>query len=173
RKEILRKIIPDDLTGILYSDHIKGEGVSFYNAAKESGLEGILAKKADSKYEISKRSRNWLKIKTKKTQEAIICGFTEPKGSRDKFGSLVLGVMDEGELVYIGQAGTGFTDSTLKSIYDKLKPFITEKSPFNKKRSEDHTSELQSRENLVCRLLLEKKKKEEKTQADQCIYNKS
>jgi len=133
RKEILRKIIPDDLTGILYSDHIKGEGVSFYNAAKESGLEGILAKKADSKYEISKRSRNWLKIKTKKTQEAIICGFTEPKGSRDKFGSLVLGVMDEGELVYIGQAGTGFTDSTLKSIYDKLKPFITEKSPFNKK----------------------------------------
>ncbi|RPI73196.1 MAG: DNA ligase D [Ignavibacteriales bacterium] len=133
RKEILKKILPEDLANIRYSDHISGDGKNFYKVAEERGLEGILAKKADSKYEPAKRSRNWLKMKTRKTQEAVICGFTEPRGSRDKFGSLVLGVYDEGELVYIGQAGTGFTDTRLKQISAKLKPLITNKSPFTKK----------------------------------------
>ncbi len=133
RKEILKKVLPNDLPNIRFSDHIIGEGESFYNIAEERGLEGILAKRADSKYESGKRSKNWLKIKTKKTQEAVICGFTQPKGSRSKFGSLVLGLYDEGEMIFIGQAGTGFTDEKLKEVYSKLKPIITDKSPFNKK----------------------------------------
>jgi bifunctional non-homologous end joining protein LigD len=133
RKEILKKVLPEDLKNIRYSDHIPGDGNSFFKVAEERGLEGILAKRADSKYEVGKRSSNWLKIKTKKSQEAVICGFTEPKGSRNKFGSLVLGVFDEGDLVYIGQAGTGFTDESLKEIYSALKPHITDKSPFNQK----------------------------------------
>lgn len=133
RKEILKKIIPGDSKSIMYSDHVKGEGTSFFKVAEQQGLEGMLAKKADSKYIPGKRSKDWLKIKTRKRQEAIICGFTEPKGSRNKFGSLVLGVYDEGELVYIGQAGTGFTDKDLKEIYSKLKPLITNKPQFNKK----------------------------------------
>ena len=133
RKEILKQVLPDDLKNIRFSDHIIGDGENFYKVAEERGLEGILAKRADSKYQLGKRSRNWLKIKTKKRQEAVICGFTQPKGSRDKFGSLVLGVYDEGELVYIGQAGTGFTDSRLKEIYSMLKPLVTNKSPFSQK----------------------------------------
>ncbi len=133
RKEILKKIIPGDLKNIFFSDHIVGDGESFFKVAEQRGLEGILAKRADSKYLVGKRSKDWLKIKTKKRQEAIICGFTEPKGSRNKFGSLVIGVYDEGELLYIGQAGTGFTDNDLKDIYAKLSPHITNKSPFKKK----------------------------------------
>jgi len=133
RKEILKKIIPGDLKNIFFSDHIIGDGESFFKVAEQRGLEGILAKRADSKYLVGKRSKDWLKIKTKKRQEAIICGFTEPKGSRNKFGSLVIGVYDEGELLYIGQAGTGFTDKDLKDIYSKLSPLITSKSPFKKK----------------------------------------
>jgi bifunctional non-homologous end joining protein LigD len=133
RKEILKKIIPEDLANIKYSDHIIGEGESFFKIAEQRGLEGILAKRAESKYIPGKRSKDWLKLKTKKSQEAIICGFTEPKGSRNKFGSLVLAVYDEGDLIYIGQAGTGFTDNDLKDIYSKLKPLITNRSPFKKK----------------------------------------
>ncbi|HSP88220.1 MAG TPA: DNA ligase D [Ignavibacteriaceae bacterium] len=133
RKEILKIVLPADLKNIRFSDHIFGDGENFYKVAEERGLEGILAKRADSKYEIGRRSKNWLKIKTRKRQEAVICGFTQPKGSRDKFGSLILGVFDEGELIYIGQAGTGFTDSTLKEVYAKLKPLITDKSPFKQK----------------------------------------
>ncbi len=133
RKEILKQILPDDLKNIRFSDHIVGDGENFYKVAVERGLEGILAKRINSKYQLGKRSKDWLKIKTRKRQEAVICGFTQPKGSRDKFGSLVIGVYDEGELIYIGQAGTGFTDQSLKDIYSKLKPFITDKSPFKKK----------------------------------------
>jgi len=133
RKEILKKIIPGDLVNIKYSDHIVRDGESFFKVAEQRGLEGILAKRADSKYLPGKRSKDWLKLKTKKRQEAIICGFTEPKGSRNKFGSLVLGVYDEGDLVYIGQAGTGFTDNDLKDIYSLLKPLITDNPSFKKK----------------------------------------
>ena len=133
RKEILKQILPEDLKSIRFSDHIIGDGENFYKVAVERGLEGILAKRANSKYKIGKRSKDWLKIKTRNRQEAVICGFTQPKGSRDKFGSLVLGVYDEGELVYIGQAGTGFTDTSLKDIYSKLAPLITDKSPFKQK----------------------------------------
>ena len=133
RKEILKKVLPEDLNNIRYSDHIYSEGENFYKVAEERGLEGILAKRANSKYEVGKRSKSWLKIKTRKRQEAIICGFTEPRGSRNKFGSLVLGVYDEGELLYIGQAGTGFTDEDLKEIYSKLKPSIIKKPQFKQK----------------------------------------
>jgi len=133
RKEILKKIIPIDLVNVKYSDHIVGDGESFFKIAEQRGLEGILAKRAESKYFPGKRSKDWLKLKTKKRQEAIICGFTEPKGSRNKFGSLVLAIYDEGDLLYIGQAGTGFTDNDLKNIYSKLKPLITNRSSFKKK----------------------------------------
>jgi len=130
RKEILKQILPEDLKNIRFSDHIIGDGENFYKVAVERGLEGILAKRANSKYQPGKRSKDWLKIKTRNRQEAVICGFTQPKGSRDKFGSLVLGVYDEGELIYIGQAGTGFTDTSLKEIYSKLKHLITDKTHF-------------------------------------------
>ena len=133
RKEILKKVIPGDLINVKYSDHIIGDGESFFKIAEQRGLEGILAKRAESKYLPGKRSKDWLKLKTKKGQEAIICGFTAPKGSRNKFGSLVLVVYDEGDLIYIGQAGTGFTDNDLKDIYSKLKPLITNRPPFKKK----------------------------------------
>jgi bifunctional non-homologous end joining protein LigD len=124
RKEILKKILPV-LPGISYSDHIVGKGKDFFNLAVERGLEGIIAKKANSKYIAGKRSKDWLKIKTRLKQEAIICGFTKPKGSRNKFGSLVLAAFDEGELIHIGLAGTGFNDKDLNDIYAKLKPYIT------------------------------------------------
>jgi bifunctional non-homologous end joining protein LigD len=96
-------------------------------AARQAGLEGVIAKCFDSNYE-SRRSRNWLKIKVVGQQEFIICGFTH--GERDYFSSLVLGVYDKGELVYVGNVGTGFNDRNLPVLWRELEKRVTPKCPF-------------------------------------------
>jgi bifunctional non-homologous end joining protein LigD len=132
RKKILRQIIPGNDV-IRYSDHIERNGKEFFEIAKKRGLEGIIAKNKNSSYEFDSRSKNWLKIKTTSQQEAIICGFTAPRHGRQYFGALVLGVYENGKLVYAGQAGSGFTQKTLKETWDKLRPLITDKCPFSAK----------------------------------------
>ncbi len=90
---------------IRYSDHFVGDGKNLYHAAQERGLEGIVAKRRNSCY-IQKRSRDWLKMKITRRQEAVIGGYTEPRGSREHFGSIVLGLYDDkGRLIPVGQAG--------------------------------------------------------------------
>jgi bifunctional non-homologous end joining protein LigD len=130
RKQILVQIIPENNV-IRYSDHIEGNGKNFFEIAKKQGLEGIIAKNKNSSYEFDSRSKNWLKIKTTAQQEAIICGFTAPRHGRQYFGALVLGVYENGKLVYAGQAGSGFTQKTLKETWDKLQPLITDTNPFS------------------------------------------
>ena len=129
RKELLKKILPSD-PEIKFSDHVLKEGVLFFNAAKEKGLEGIIAKHSQSVYRMGRRSRQWLKVKTRLTQEAVIAGFTEPKGSRKYFGTLVLGVFEGDELIYIGHSGGGFTSKTLKEIRERLDPLVQKECPF-------------------------------------------
>ncbi len=131
RKELLKKVMNWNET-IIYSDHIAGNGVDFFEEVKRMGLEGIMAKLSDSQYYPEKRTTDWLKIKTGKRQEAIICGYTEPKGSRKYFGSLILGAYnDHGKLEWVGSSGGGFNDKSLEEIYDKLNPLKQQKSPFN------------------------------------------
>jgi bifunctional non-homologous end joining protein LigD len=130
RKKILKQIIPEGLA-ISYSDHVEKNGIKFFEAASQRGLEGIIAKRKNATYETDARSKNWLKIKTALRQEAVIVGFTEPAGSRMYFGALVLGIYENGKLEYAGHTGTGFTHKTLKEVWDKLEPLITEKSPFD------------------------------------------
>jgi bifunctional non-homologous end joining protein LigD len=129
RKELLKKILPST-PKIRFSDHVWKEGVLFYNVAKEKGLEGIIAKHSQSMYEAGRRSRQWLKVKTQLTQEAVIAGFTDPGGGRKHFGALVLGVYEGDELMYIGHVGGGFTASHLKHIREKLEPLIQKECPF-------------------------------------------
>lgn len=130
RKELLKNILPS-LPKIRFSDHVRQEGVLFFQAAVQKGLEGIVAKQAMSAYETGKRSRNWLKIKSRLTQEGVIAGFTEPKGGRRHFGTLVLGVFQEGNLVYIGLSGGGFGARELQDIHERLNPLIQQECPFN------------------------------------------
>jgi bifunctional non-homologous end joining protein LigD len=131
RKRLLEAILPPS-PEIKLSDHVWNEGVSFFNAAKDKGLEGIVAKHSHSVYHMGKRSRQWLKVKTRLTQEAVVAGFTEPKGGRRYFGSLVLGVFSGKELIYIGHSGGGFDARNLKEIRDKMEPLVRKKCPFNK-----------------------------------------
>jgi bifunctional non-homologous end joining protein LigD len=131
RKKILKKILPRN-AHIKYSDHIAEHGKKFFAAAKKGGLEGILAKDAQSPYRSGVRSREWLKIKISQEQEAVIAGFTQGRGGRKNFGALVLGVYERGKLIYIGHTGGGFNDSSLKLVYDKLKPLAQTNSAFEK-----------------------------------------
>ena len=129
RKALLKKVLPAD-PRIRFSDHVGTEGVLFYRVSKEKGLEGIVAKHAQSAYEIGKRSRQWLKVKTRHTQEGVIAGFTEPGGSRKDIGALVLGVFEGEELQYIGHVGGGFSEKDLKNIREQLDPLVRKECPF-------------------------------------------
>jgi bifunctional non-homologous end joining protein LigD len=129
RKELLKKILPA-ARYIKISDHVEEEGVLFFNVVKEKGLEGIIAKHSQSTYRMGRRSRQWLKIKTQLAQEGVIAGFTEPRGGRKYFGSLVLGVFEGNELIYIGHSGGGFGAENLKNIYERLQPLILKECPF-------------------------------------------
>jgi bifunctional non-homologous end joining protein LigD len=132
RKELLKKILPST-PKIRFSNYVWKEGVLFYTVAKEKGLEGIIAKHSQSVYEAGRRSRQWLKVKTRLTHEAVIAGFTEPGGGRRYFGALVLGVYEGDELMYIGHVGGGFTVDNLKDIHEKLEPLIQKECPFTVK----------------------------------------
>lgn len=130
RKEILKKLLPDSNI-IRYCDHVEDEGKVLFKQMQKINLEGMIAKRKDSKYYIGKRTSDWLKIKNIQTQEAIIVGFTDPKGSRSSFGSLLLAVKNKGKLVSIGNVGTGFTDQSLKDLHTKLKKIIRKASPLD------------------------------------------
>src|SRR4030095_10021401 len=132
RKKILQQILPAGDV-IRFSDHVEENGKQFFELAKKQGLEGIIAKNKSSTYDFNLRSRNWLKIKAAARQEAVICGFTAPRASRQYFGALILGVYENDELVYAGHTGSGFTEKSLKETWDKVKQLITGKCPFKKK----------------------------------------
>jgi bifunctional non-homologous end joining protein LigD len=128
RKQALAQIIaPSDL--VRYSDHFP-QGLALFEAARQKGLEGILAKKRQSHYE-ERRSREWLKIKVTQTVDCVVGGYTDPEGSRQYFGSIVLGLYDKkGRLIHVGQAGTGFNQAMLKEIWQVLKELETNRNPF-------------------------------------------
>src|SRR5437870_2466422 len=107
------------------------DGNALYEAAKEQGLEGIVAKRLDSRYLQGKRTRDWLKIKTHGRQEFVIAGFTKGTGRRaSSFGSLVLAYYQGDELVYAGNVGTGFTAKEIEKLLEKLRPLRRPTAPF-------------------------------------------
>ena len=134
RKELLRAfIVPLKSEVIIYNDHIAGKGTELFNKAQKEGWEGIIGKDGKSYYNSGKRSDRWLKFKLQNSQEAIICGYTAPSGSRKHFGALVLGINEGKRIRYIGNCGTGFNDASIKELYDKMQPLETSKKPFEEK----------------------------------------
>lgn len=115
-----------------FSTDFTEEPESILESACQMKLEGLIGKRAGSSY-VSKRSNSWVKIKCKNRQEFIIVGYTDPKGARSGFGSLLLGLHDDtGELQYAGKVGTGFNQITLKSLHGQLKTLEVDKSPLAK-----------------------------------------
>ena len=132
RKQLLQKIVPANHI-LKYSDHIEETGKDFFAAIQQRNMEGIMAKRKSSAYYPGKRTSDWLKIKHHNSDEAIIAGFTAPRGGRKYFGALVLGVYDQGKFKYIGHTGSGFDTKLLKEIYTQLQPLIIRQSPFDER----------------------------------------
>lgn len=130
RKALLKDFLEENpMPLIRFSDHVMEKGKELFNKIKKKHLEGIIAKKISSTYQ-SRRSSDWIKIKTVLRQEVVIGGFTAPRGSRKKFGALLVGVYNEDKLQYSGHVGGGFNAALLKDVFDKLEPLIQRKVPF-------------------------------------------
>jgi bifunctional non-homologous end joining protein LigD len=132
RKKRLKAILPKHKL-IAFSHHRATFGTKFFREAERSGLEGIIAKRADSQYLSGTRTDNWLKIKTSKRQEVVIAGFTAPRRTRPCFGALALAVREGKQWRFVGHVGTGFSHDTLKELHGKLIKLKMAKSPFPKK----------------------------------------
>jgi len=132
RRELLQSsLLPSDRVRIV--DAFVGDGLTLYEAVRQNGMEGIVAKRRDSRYDSGKRTDAWFKIKATQSDEFVVGGYTVGAGSRaSTFGSLVVGYYKEGasKLTYVGHAGSGFDDRTLKSVYERLQALRTDESPF-------------------------------------------
>jgi bifunctional non-homologous end joining protein LigD len=127
RKALLKRLVP--ATGVIrFLDHFEDEGEVLYQQVKKMGLEGVVAKRADSPYKPG-RSPTWIKIRTRRTEDFVVVGFTAPKGSRSGFGSLQLGSYCEGRLRYSGRAGSGFSEKQLMEVRKTLDGLLREECP--------------------------------------------
>jgi bifunctional non-homologous end joining protein LigD len=150
RKKRLKKLVGKNPV-IRYCDHFEEFGIDFFNQAAESNLEGIIAKRADSRYVTGIRTKEWLKIKHQQNREAIIVGYTEPRNSRKYFGALILAEYEGKELKYLGHTGTGFNTKTLKELWEKMQPLVCDTSPF-KQRIKVNSPVTWLKPKLVCQL---------------------
>ena len=130
RKSLIPEVV-EDLDMVQYCDHIEGMGTAFYKKAIDSGMEGVIAKKADANYSPGYRTEKWLKIKADNSREVLICGYTTSEGA--VFGSLIMGAYEDEELKYIGNCGTGFSNDEQKALLKKFKSRERKTSPFSGK----------------------------------------
>ncbi|MGM7281371.1 DNA ligase D [Pseudomonas guariconensis] len=129
RRETLRQLLEGrESEQVKYSADFDQPVDSLLDSACRLELEGLIGKRADSPYS-GRRSSDWIKLKCKQRQEFVIVGYTEPKGSRNGFGALLLALHDNdsGQLRYAGKVGTGFSTTTLDSIHARLKPLEVDK----------------------------------------------
>jgi bifunctional non-homologous end joining protein LigD len=130
RRQRLERLLDARSTRVRVSDAFE-DGPALLEAAGEQMLEGVIAKRPDSRYAEGRRTRDWLKIKTSQRQEFVIAGYTKGKGRRATgFGSLVLGVFRGRDLVYVGNVGTGFSEREISRLLESLRPLERETTPF-------------------------------------------
>ncbi|MFL5738447.1 MAG: non-homologous end-joining DNA ligase [Actinomycetota bacterium] len=127
RKQVLRDAF--EFGGPLqYSDHVEEEGAIAFEAACERGWEGLIAKRLASPY-VSGRSRDWLKFKCVSDQEMVVVGWTDPAGSREDLGALLVAYNENGALKYGGKVGSGYKRKDLDSLIKQLRPLERETPP--------------------------------------------
>lgn len=130
RRYILKQIVPVDKI-IRLSENFEVSGIELFETVKEMGLEGIMAKNSDSVYAEGNRSREWLKIKANKSQEMVIGGYTKNEDTSKSFSALLLGVYEEGKLIYKGKVGTGFSDKQQIDMLKQFIPYLTKSPAFS------------------------------------------
>lgn len=130
RKAELERLLNGSTGVVRYSTSLGNEPEKLLRQARELGLEGLIGKRPDSRYEAGQRSGNWVKLKLHHEQEFVIGGYTPPAGTRLHFGALLVGVYDSGELKFAGKVGTGFNTKLLRSLYAQFKKIERAKCPF-------------------------------------------
>jgi bifunctional non-homologous end joining protein LigD len=132
RKALLRAALR---TGgpLRFSSHRNTDGEALYEEACRKGWEGLIAKRAESTYQ-GRRSPDWLKFKCVNEQEFVIVGYTDPKGSREAFGALLLGYHEGGRLRYGGKVGTGFNRALLADLLQRMRPLERDAPPVSEQR---------------------------------------
>jgi bifunctional non-homologous end joining protein LigD len=134
RRKILERLFKKAGSAILrISDQVAGDGRALYERATAQGWEGLIAKRATSRYMSGKRTPDWRKLKIQQEQEFVIGGWTEPRQSRAYFGALLLGVFDDDSFRYVGHVGTGFDTRELEKLMRLMRPLEISKSPFSTK----------------------------------------
>ena len=151
RKERLHELLteknlPDWL---VYSDHVLGSGGDFYREACGAGLEGVVSKLADSKY-VSGRTKSWLKTKCHQRAELVIGGYSRSSVRGRPFSSLLLGTFENGELIYAGKVGTGFSSADLDALAKRFKPLEQRKSSFVEVPAIERKDAVWLKPKLVC-----------------------
>ena len=128
RKELLGKLLATN-EQLRISEYQVGKGIELFEAAAKNGLEGLIAKRVDAPYPPGQTS-NWLKFKSVLELDAAIGGWTDPRGSRQHFGSLLMGLYENKTLRFIGGVGTGFAAAVEKELFAKLQEISSNKCPF-------------------------------------------
>jgi bifunctional non-homologous end joining protein LigD len=131
RRKALEEVMGADgkNEALMISRRLADNGLKAFEVAKRRGFEGLVAKDLASPY-VEKRSASWLKVKVSQEDEFVIAGFTQPTGSREYIGALLLGVHEKGQLKYVGKVGSGFNRQNLEMLFRKFKPLIRKQSPF-------------------------------------------
>ncbi|QKJ32890.1 DNA ligase D [Mucilaginibacter mali] len=144
RKAILEAVLPtDDI--IRLSKAFAVNGIEFFHAAEKAGIEGIMAKKANSAYSAGDRSKEWLKVKVERRQEVVIGAFTRNAGTEKLFSALAIGVYEKGVLRYIGKVGTGWSEKKQKEMMAEFESLITNVCPFDVEPDVDEPSQFRPR----------------------------
>jgi bifunctional non-homologous end joining protein LigD len=128
RKSRLASLLNGASDCLRYNDHQIGHGPAFYRLACEHGVEGIVSKRIDGRYETDRRT--WLKIKCLNREEFVVVGWSDPEGSRHRIGALLLGYYTpQGKLIYAGRVGTGMPVAELERLWQRLQPLAIEQTP--------------------------------------------
>ncbi|WFA09318.1 DNA ligase D [Tissierella sp. Yu-01] len=139
RKEKLEDLMGDAPHNLYYSRYVRGNGKESFAAACDAGMEGIIGKKANSTYS-GIRSDDWIKLKCDKRQEFVIGGYTLSDKRTSGVSSLLLGLYEDQELIYVGRAGTGISENEMKELEEKFENLKRMDSPF-KETPETRTNE--------------------------------
>jgi bifunctional non-homologous end joining protein LigD len=130
RKAKLEALLKKPPGALRYSASFTKDIPELLDRARTLGLEGLIGKRAGSRYEVGRRSGAWIKIKLHQEQEFVIGGYTEPEGSRKYFDALLVGFCEEKKLKFAGRVGTGFSEKLLSTLYSELNKIRIDECPF-------------------------------------------
>jgi len=130
RKRLLRSVIRET-SRVRFAAHVEGEGEAFMEAARQRGLEGVVAKLRRSRYEPGRRTPAWIKIKIRPEQELVVGGWTPGEGNARDLGAVAVGVYEDGRLRFAGKVGSGFNATIRKRLLAVMEPLVIDAPPFD------------------------------------------